>query len=78
MPIIKSDEENDFYKTFEKSPWLGIKRQNDSDAWIADDGQVQNYFNWKDSFPKNPDKEIYAQSLLDSSGNSGHILQIGY
>ena len=75
MPIIKSDEENDFYKTFHYADvWLGMKRQNDSDAWIADDGQVQNYFDWKEGFPKNPDKEIYAQSLLDSSENSSHLL----
>ena len=74
LPIIKSDEENDFYKTFGNNPWLGIKRQNDPDAWIADDGQIQNFFNWKNSFPKNPDKEIYAQSLLDLSGNYDHLL----
>ena len=67
MPVIKSEKENDFYKTLGNHVWLGIQIKNDS--WLADDDQVQSYFNWKDSHPKNPDTDIYAQSLVDYSKN---------
>ena len=63
MPVIKSDKENDFYKTLGNHVWLGIQLKNGS--WLTDDGQVQSYFNWKSGHPRNPNTENYDQSLAD-------------